>query len=288
MREMLDRTLRGNVQVKTKLSDDLWPIMVDRTEFELVILNLCVNARDAMPDGGVITICAKNAAQLREHELSGDFVVLTVEDTGSGMSSDILARVFEPFFTTKEIGKGSGLGLAQVYGFAQQSGGSVKMDSRVGAGTTATLFLPRSDVAPAAPAPENEGLDNTARRRALRGSILLVEDDDEVAALVSEMLNTLGYRVTRVASARAALGALADDPGIDLTFSDVLMAGPMSGVDLAREIRRRRPEAPILLTTGYAGAALETTGIDNIQVLFKPYQIGALEAALREALGKSE
>jgi PAS domain S-box-containing protein len=287
MRELLDRTLRGDVQVKTKLADDLWPIMVDRTEFELVVLNLCVNARDAMPDGGIITICANNAAELREHELSGDFVVLTVEDTGSGMSSDILARVFEPFFTTKEIGKGSGLGLAQVYGFAQQSGGSVKMDSRVGAGTTATLFLPRSDVAPAAPAPENEGLDNTARRRALRGSILLVEDDDEVAALVSEMLNTLGYRVTRVASARAALGALADDPGIDLTFSDVLMAGPMSGVDLAREIRRRRPEAPILLTTGYAGAALETTGIDNIQVLFKPYQIGALEAALREALGKS-
>ena len=287
MRELLDRTLRGNVQVRTKLADDLWPIMVDRTEFELVLLNLCVNARDAMPDGGIITICANNAAQLREHELSGDFVVLTVEDTGSGMSSDILARVFEPFFTTKEIGKGSGLGLAQVYGFAQQSGGSVKMDSQVGAGTTATLFLPRSEVAPAAPAPESDGLDNTARRRALRGSILLVEDDDEVAALVSEMLNTLGYRVTRVASARAALGALADDPGIDLTFSDVLMAGPMSGVDLAREIRRRRPEAPILLTTGYAGAALETTGIDNIQVLFKPYQIGALEAALREALGKS-
>ena len=144
MRELLDRTLRGDVQVKTKLADDLWPIMVDRTEFELVILNLCVNARDAMPDGGIITICAKNAAELREHELSGDFVVLTVEDTGSGMSSDILARVFEPFFTTKEIGKGSGLGLAQVYGFAQQSGGSVKMDSQVGAGTTATLFLPRS------------------------------------------------------------------------------------------------------------------------------------------------
>jgi CheY-like chemotaxis protein len=288
MLEMLDRTLRGNIQVKTKLADDLWPIKVDRTELELVILNLCVNARDAMPDGGIITICAKNVAQLREHELSGDFVALTVEDTGSGIPPDVLARVFEPFFTTKEIGKGSGLGLPQVYGFAQQSGGSVKIDSKVGVGTTATLFLPRSDVAPAALSPENDGLDSTARRRALRGCILLVEDDDGVAALVAEMLKSLGYRVTRVASARAALGALADDPGIDLVFSDILMPGPMTGVDLAREVRRRRPGAPILLTSGYAGAALKATDVDDIQILFKPYQIGALDAALREALGNSD
>ena len=288
MLDMLDRTLRGNIQVKTKLADDLWPIKVDRTELELVILNLCVNARDAMPDGGIITICAKNVARLREHELSGDFVALTVEDTGSGIPPDVLARVFEPFFTTKEIGKGSGLGLPQVYGFAQQSGGSVKIDSKVGVGTTATLFLPRSDVAPAAPSPENDGLDTTARRRALRGCILLVEDDDGVAALVAEMLKSLGYRVTRVASARAALGALADDPGIDLVFSDILMPGPMTGVDLAREVRRRRPGAPILLTSGYAGAALKANDVDDIQILFKPYQIGALDAALREALGKSD
>jgi PAS domain S-box-containing protein len=288
MLEMMDRTLRGNIQVKTKLADDLWPIKVDRTEFELVILNLCVNARDAMPDGGIITICAKNVARLHEHELSGDFVALTVEDTGSGIPPDVLTRVFEPFFTTKEIGKGSGLGLPQVYGFAQQSGGSVKIDSKVGVGTTATLFLPRSDVAPTAPSPENDGLDSSARRRALRGCILLVEDDDGVAVLVAEMLNSLGYRVTRVASARAALGALADDPGIDLVFSDILMPGPMTGVDLAREVRRRRPGAPILLTSGYAGAALKATDVDDIQILFKPYQIGALDAALREALGKSD
>jgi PAS domain S-box-containing protein len=287
MLEMLDRTLRGNIQVKTKLADDLWPIKVDRTEFELVILNLCVNARDAMPDGGIIAICAKNVAQLREHELSGDFVALTVEDTGSGIPPEVLARVFEPFFTTKEIGKGSGLGLPQVYGFAQQSGGSVKIDSKAGVGTTVTLLLPRSDVAPTAPPPGNVDLDSTARRRALRGCILLVEDDDGVAALVAEMLNSLGYRVTRVASARAALGALADDPGIDLVFSDILMPGPMTGVDLAREVRRLRPGAPILLTSGYAGAALKTTDIDDIQILFKPYQIGALDAALRQALGKS-
>ena len=287
MLEMLDRTLRGNIQVKTKLADDLWPIKVDRTEFELVILNLCVNARDAMPDGGIIAICAKNVAQLREHELSGDFVALTVEDTGSGIPPEVLARVFEPFFTTKEIGKGSGLGLPQVYGFAQQSGGSVKIDSKAGVGTTVTLLLPRSDVAPTAPPPGNVDLDSTARRRALRGCILLVEDDDGVAALVAEMLNSLGYRVTRVASARAALGALADDPGIDLVFSDILMPGPMTGVDLAREVRRRRPGAPILLTSGYAGAALKATDIDDIQILFKPYQIGALDAALRQALGKS-
>jgi CheY-like chemotaxis protein len=287
MRELLDRTLRGDVQVKTRLAADLWPIKVDRTEFELVILNLCVNARDAMPHGGIITISATNAARLQQHELSGDFVMLTVEDTGCGMSPDILARVFEPFFTTKDIGKGSGLGLPQVYGFAQQSGGSVKIDSKVDSGTTVTLLLPRSDAAPAAPTPENERLDSTARRRALLGSVLLVEDDDGVASLVSEMLNSLGYRVTRVASARAALGALADEPEIDLVFTDVLMPGSMSGLDLAREIRRRHPGAPVLLTTGYAGAALKAADIDNIQVLCKPYQIGTLEAALREALGRT-
>jgi PAS domain S-box-containing protein len=284
MRELLDRTLRGDVQVKTRLADDLWPIKVDRTEFELVILNLCVNSRDAMPTGGVITISARNVA-LRDTELSGEFVLLTVEDTGAGMSAEVLSRVFEPFFTTKEIGKGSGLGLPQVYGFAQQSGGSVKIDSAVGAGTTVKLYLPRSDVSPV-PAPASTDLETTARRRALLGSILLVEDDDEVAALVTEMLNNLGYRVTRVAGAQAALGALADDREVDLVFADVMMPGSMNGVELAREVRRRRPDAPILLTTGYAGAALQAAGLDRFQVLHKPYEIESLEEALRAALSK--
>jgi CheY-like chemotaxis protein len=286
MRELLDRTLRGDVHVKTELAEDLWPIKVDPAELELVVLNLCVNARDAMPAGGVITIGANNAPQMSDHELSGDFVLLTVTDTGLGMSAEVLARIFEPFFTTKEIGKGSGLGLPQVYGFAQQSGGAVKVESVAGAGTKVTLILPRSEAAPAMSAPALLDLDNSARRRALAGSILLVEDDDEVATLVTEMLRELGYRVTRAASAQAALGALADDREIDLVFSDVMMPGSMSGVDLAREVRRRNPGCPVLLTTGYAGAALKSASTENIEVLFKPYEIAALDAALRAARSK--
>jgi CheY-like chemotaxis protein len=286
MRELLDRTLRGDVQVRTEIADSLWPVRADSAELELVLLNLCVNARDAMPQGGVITIGARNAAQVKEYGLSGDFVALTVTDTGTGMSAEVLARIFEPFFTTKEVGKGSGLGLPQVYGFAQQSGGSVKVDSAVGAGTTVTLLLPRSDTAPAGPGSGQLDLDSSVRRRALAGSILLVEDDDEVATLVTEMLRELGFRVTGVASAQAALGALADDSGIDLVFSDVMMPGAMGGVDLAREVRRRQPRTAVLLTTGYAGSALRDANSENIETLFKPYEIAALDAALRAALSR--
>jgi len=287
MRELLDRTLRGDVQVTTELAEDLWPIKADPAELELVILNLCVNARDAMPRGGSIVIGARNGGQVKEPDLSGDFVILSVADNGTGMSKEILARIFEPFFTTKEIGKGSGLGLPQVYGFAKESGGTVKVDSAVGNGTTVTLFLPRSAVLPNRSKTATDDLDSSARRRVLAGSILLVEDDDEVAALVADMLRELGYFVTRVASAQAALGALADNRPVDLVFSDVMMPGLMNGVDLAREIRRRRPSIAILLTTGYAGAALEHADVEKVNLLFKPYEISTLDAALRRALRKA-
>lgn len=284
MRELLDRTLRGDVHVKTIFDDDLWFIKVDPGELELVILNLCVNARDAMPEGGVISIAANNAAPIREGTLSRNFVRVTVADTGTGMSADVLSHIFEPFFTTKELGKGSGLGLPQVYGFAKQSGGSVAVDTAMGRGTTVTLLLPRSDDPPARMAPNLSDRDTTALRRALLGSILVVEDNDDVAILVTEMLRELGYRVTRAASAQAALGALADDSDVDIVFSDVMMPGSMNGIDLAREIRRRRPGFPVLLTTGFAGAALSDVEAENIQLLCKPYDIAALDAALRTAL----
>jgi CheY-like chemotaxis protein len=202
------------------------------------------------------------------------------------MSDDVLAHIFEPFFTTKEVGKGSGLGLPQVYGFAQQSGGAVKVDTTLGRGTKISLLLPRTELPASQLAPTPEP-DSTARRRALRGSVLLVEDDDEVASLVAEMLGELGYRVTRAASAQAALGALADDRALDLVFSDVLMPGTMNGMDLAREIRRRRPHMPVLLTSGYSGAAFKEAAAENINVLRKPYEIHALDAALRAALANS-
>ena len=204
MREMLDRSLRGDVQVELDFAPDLWPVQVDPAELEFVILNLCVNARDAMPSGGVITITARNQAQVRQLNLNGDFVALSVIDPGTGMSPEVLAHVFEPFYTTKEIGKGSGLGLPQVHGFAQQSRGGVKIDTAVGRGTTVTLLLPRTEKAPTNVAPAMD-LDSSQRRRALMGSILLVEDDNEVEALVTEMLRELGYRITRAASAQAAL-----------------------------------------------------------------------------------
>jgi PAS domain S-box-containing protein len=283
MRDMLDRTLRGDVLVKTHFANDLWPIKVDPAELELVILNLCVNARDAMPNGGTITISANNAESIQHGDLAGDFVSLCVEDCGTGMSDGVLAHIFEPFFTTKEVGKGSGLGLPQVYGFAQQSGGAVKVDTILGRGTKITLLLPRTALPASRPAATPEP-DSTARRHALRGSVLLVEDDDEVASLVGEMLAELGYRVTRAASAQGALGALADDRAVDLVFSDVLMPGAMNGMDLAREIRRRRPHMPILLTSGYSGAAFKEAAAESINVLRKPYEIHALDSALRAAL----
>jgi signal transduction histidine kinase len=205
MRDLLDRTLRGDVQVMTELADALWPIKVDRAELELVMLNLCVNARDAMPSGGVITIRAWNAPAVRDGELSGDFVVVTVEDTGTGMSAEVLTHIFEPFFTTKGIGEGSGLGLPQVYGFVQQSGGAVRVASTVGRGTAVTLFLPRTDESPTHSRSGATDLAGGARRPAVVGSVLLVEDDDEVATLVTEMLLELGYGVTRAASAESAL-----------------------------------------------------------------------------------
>jgi PAS domain S-box-containing protein len=284
MRDLLDRTLRGDVQVITELADALWPIKVDRAELELVILNLCVNARDAMPNGGLITIRAHNAATVRDGDLSGDFVVVTVEDTGTGMSAEVLTHIFEPFFTTKEIGEGSGLGLPQVYGFVQQSGGAVRVASTVGRGTTVTLFLPRTDESPTHSKSGATDIAGGARRPTFVGSILLVEDDDEVATLVTEMLQELGYRVTRAASAESALGALANGRHVDLVLSDIMMPGAMNGLGLVRELKARRPGLPVLLTSGYAGAVIDSAQDENIGVLRKPYDINELDTALREAV----
>jgi PAS domain S-box-containing protein len=282
MRDLLDRSLRGDVHVATDFAPDLWSVLVDPAELELVLLNLCVNARDAMPDGGTIAISAYNAPALRHDQLEGDFVVLSVEDNGCGMTEDVKARVFEPFYTTKEVGKGSGLGLPQVQGFAAQSNGAVIIDSAVGHGTTVTLLLPRTDQAPVK-ATTSVTLEQPGRIPA-SGAVLLVEDDDEVASLVTEMLRDIGCQVTRTSSADAALGALANDRKVDLLFSDIMMPGAMNGVDLAREVRRRRPDLPILLTSGYAEAALREAGGEGYEVLHKPYAIEDLQRAIRHML----
>ncbi len=285
MRELLDRSLRGDVDVSLELAADLWPVEIDPGELELALLNLAVNARDAMPSGGTILLRATNASGPAEDGLQGDFVRLEVIDNGTGMPPEVQARVFEPFFTTKEVGKGSGLGLAQVYGFARQSGGTVRIDSEVGRGTTVALLLPRAAHIPAAPDPKpasDEAGPERPRRPA--GHVLLVEDDDEVAALVEQLLGELGFGVTRAASAAAALGALANGRAIDLVFSDIMMPGGMNGVGLADEVRRRRPGLPVLLTSGHADAARQDADAAGVVVLPKPYGLTDLAIAIRGAL----
>ncbi len=279
MRAMLDGSLGGQINIEMKFGADLWPVEVDAGEMELAILNLCVNARDAMPDGGVITITADNVAA--GGGAQADFVKLSVADIGGGMPPEVLARVFEPFFTTKDVSKGSGLGLPQVYGFAQQSGGKIEIDSEVGTGTIVTLLLPRS-LRP--PARAGAAADNTrapvgqadARQR---GHVLLVEDDREVSALTRELLSSLGFSVTHVSSAEAALGALANARNIQLVLSDVMMPGGVNGLQLAREIRRRNPELRVLLTTGYVEAVADMKE-GEFDVLAKPFTLEALADVL--------
>ncbi|UFW48558.1 MULTISPECIES: ATP-binding protein [Bradyrhizobium] len=280
MRELLDRSLRGDVHVKFEFPATLWPVEVDPGELELVVLNLAVNARDAMPAGGTIIVRAENVPDLTENELAGDYVRLSVIDTGTGMTEEVRTKVFEPFFTTKDVGKGSGLGLAQVYGFATQSGGTVRIDSELGSGTTISLYLPKSGHAPSHDQRRLVEFHKPNGRLRDEGRILLVEDDDEVATLVSEMLDDLGYEVTRAASAAAALGALADGRPVDIVFSDVMMPGGMNGVELAREIQKRRSDIPILLTSGYSGAAIHEAKETGVNILSKPYRIEELAVAL--------
>ncbi len=285
MRELLDRSLRGDVHVDLEFDDGLWPVEVDPGELELVVLNLAFNARDAMPKGGEIVISAHNIEDWREGDIIGDFVRVEVRDTGTGMSESVRARVFEPFFTTKEIGKGSGLGLAQAYGFARQSGGSVRIESKLGAGTSVILMLPRSTKAVSEAT--RPALDTGPVRLPGRfsGCVLLVEDDDEVASLVTEMLRQIGFDVTRAASAAGGLGALANGRKIDIVFSDIMMPGEMNGVDLAREILNRRPDLPVLLTSGFAEASRRAVEDVGVHVLPKPYRLEDLECAIRETMG---
>lgn len=278
MRDLLTRSLRGDVEIRMELMPGLWPVEVDPGEFELAMLNLCVNARDAMAAGGSIRITAMNVAETGEDGPAGDFVRLSVQDAGCGMPPEVLSRVFEPFFTTKDIGKGSGLGLPQVYGFAQQSGGRISIDSQVGMGTVVTLLLPRSSQQPvASPDPSRASAAPSGGPR--RGQVLLVEDDTEVAALTREMLSALGFTVLHAATPVAALGALANGRPVDVVLSDIMMPGGMSGLELAREIRRRQPKLPIVLTTGYSEA---TAGMESeeFELLLKPYSLEGLYKAL--------
>ncbi|MGA0605400.1 PAS domain S-box protein [Phenylobacterium sp. VNQ135] len=278
LRALIATSLPSSVGLQLDLPDDLWPVKVDPSELELSLLNLAVNARDAMPGGGMLTLQARNVTLDKPGEgLKGDFVAVRVEDTGVGIPPDILPRIFDPFFTTKEVNKGTGLGLSQVYGFAEQSGGGLDVESELGQGATFILYLPRSG----APAEAIEGQE--ADVVAASALILVVEDNPEVAEVAAAMLEQLGHSVVVVGSADAALAALANEEKPDLVFSDIVMAGEMDGLGLARRIREIAPDTPVLLATGYSKAAEGIGG--EFPILRKPYKMAELNRAIGALLG---
>jgi PAS domain S-box-containing protein len=281
VREMLAPSLHGNIRFVASIEDGLWPVEVDLGEFELALLNIAVNARDAMSDGGTLTLEARNLVLGRGSaagSLEGDFVALKVVDTGCGIPPETLTRVFEPFFTTKPVGKGTGLGLSQVHGFANQSGGAVTVTSEEGKGTAVTIYLPRSRGALPA---EADGSAAPVPGKA-QGTLLVVEDSREVAAVTAAMVEQLGYRVVRAENAEEALRHLQQGVPIDLMFSDIVMPGTMNGIALASACRERFPDLPVLLTTGFTDAA---QGADErFDILRKPFELSALERAIEAAL----
>jgi len=279
MDDLLSRSLGVNVRVAIDVPDDVHTVLADPNALQLAILNLAVNARDAMNDGGVVRITACNGAP---NDADATCVSILVSDSGAGMTPEVVERIFEPFFTTKDIGKGSGLGLAQVHGFAEQSGGRVSVDSRPGAGTTFTLVLPRGGaVTPAQHAPPRVRERDAAT--GARGAALLVEDDEAVAALTIEMLEHLGWRVTRVASAEAALAALREEVSVDLVFSDVMMPGGKNGIELARELKAKNAALPVVLASGYAESVRRDAEAAGLTLLSKPFNIEALADAVDRA-----
>jgi len=279
-RDLLVSSVGGAVDLEIDIDPEIWKVDTDVGELELALVNIAVNARDAMPNGGTLSISVRNM-HMDGRDLSnlkGDFVALSVRDTGSGIPPDVLSKVFEPFFTTKEVGKGTGLGLSQVYGFARQSGGDVQILSEEGAGTTVALYLPRAhgEVSEIAQEKPMEG--------ALNGdaTILVVEDNVAVGEVSMMLLEQLGYVVKHVERPADALDLLSRDNDIDLVFSDIVMPGDMDGLTLAREIHDRYPDLPVMLATGYSSAA-ERVG-SEFPIIRKPYDYNTLGFAVKAAL----
>ncbi len=282
---MLQSSLRGDIMVEVVVASNIWHTKVDISEFELALLNLAVNARDAMTAGGRLTLAARNASFVEPNTLglSGDFVAVSVQDTGIGIPADLLNRVFEPFFTTKDVGKGTGLGLSQVYGFAQQAGGLAVVVSEVGRGTTVTLYLPRSQEPSE---PENVDLAVQPRLRE-HVHVLLVEDNPQVAEVTSALLEELGYTVTLAPDAAAGTKVLQNpQQRIDIVLTDIVMPGGASGLDLARAVRQQYGEdLPVILATGYSDKA-QTAADEGFPILRKPFDGATLHGAITEAIQK--
>ncbi|HRZ52973.1 MAG TPA: ATP-binding protein, partial [Candidatus Contendobacter sp.] len=288
--ELLARTLGANIELETAADPAVWNIRVDPGQLTNAVLNLAINARDAMPGGGCLRIEAGNVTLDAAHAarypdvVAGDYVRLTVADTGTGMTPEVIERAFEPFFTTKELGAGTGLGLSMVYGFVKQSGGHVRIRSQVGAGTTVELYLPRHT---------SRGRETLAAAQAaldesrLRGRerVLLVEDDPDIRDFVARTLTGFGYRVREAATGREALALLAPDAPVDLLLSDMTMPGGISGYDLVLEARRQQPELRVLLMSGFTDMAGQLPA--DCALLEKPFQKLDLARAVRLTLDRA-
>ncbi len=303
LRDLLQRTsdlvLSGFTEaysIHLHVPEDVWPILVDPFELEQAIVNLCLNARDAMEPGGSITIVSENrtfdqeAARIFSDCLPGEFVAVTVTDAGRGISRQVLGKVFDPFFTTKELGKGTGLGLSTVYGFVKQSGGRMAIYSEEDFGTSVTMYFPRASD------PEEQGWSDEPRTSHARrgdgnkGRILIVEDHPQVRTQAERVIQRLGYETQTAHDGRAALALIEAGHSFDLVFTDVIMPNGMNGKELADAIKQHAPEARFLFTSGYPSTAFDQLGIEEMRETFllrKPYQIPELEIAIERAIGPS-
>jgi CheY-like chemotaxis protein len=292
---LVRRAVGETVQVELELDPTLPLCRTDTAQLEAAILNLAINARDAMAAaGGGSLVIATRSANLTTADLAsnadalpGTFIAIAVADTGPGMAPEVLKQAFDPFFTTKGVGEGSGLGLSQVYGFARQSGGHVTIDSEPGAGTRVTLYLPVAADAVAAPATGPMGAIATSVVALTPTTVLVVEDDEDVREVTRASLHAIGCRVLAATDGHEALAIVERGEAIDLLFSDVVMPGGMSGIELAREARRQRPGLKVLLTSGYSAAALERHAAEGeFAVLAKPYRQADLVARVQAALAR--
>ena len=292
MTDMLRRTLGEMIEIETRNTPQLWRTEVDPSQSENAVLNLAINARDAMADGGKLVIETANITFTEALDgmatgvEPGEYVMLAVTDSGVGMAPHVQEHVFEPFFTTKEVGQGSGLGLSMVYGFAKQSGGCVSIDSEVGRGTTVKLFLPRT--MNAAPRISREAVSREPRARG--ETVLLVEDEAGVRTLAATLLGGLGYAVVEASDGDSALAALANGAAIDLLLTDVVLPGAMSGPQIAEEARRRNPDIKVLFMSGYPDKTPHHQDLseNNVELLAKPFSKSEMARKVRTALDQQQ
>ncbi|WP_083925608.1 hybrid sensor histidine kinase/response regulator [Sphingomonas sp. Mn802worker] len=293
MIDIIDRTLGPEIELSVETPRELWPVLVDAPQLENALLNLCINARDAMPDGGRLSITTENVAIAAASPelpdlMPGDYVVLRVTDTGTGMSDDVIERVFDPFFTTKPIGEGTGLGLSMIHGFVHQSGGQVQVRSRIGHGTTMSLFLPRlvgavpAHATSTAPSSQDEEPSRNSRGR----TILLVEDETAITDLVCDVLVEAGYRVLTASNGSKGIAILRTDMAIDLLITDVGLPGGLNGRQVADAGRAVRPSLAVLFVTGYAANAAVGAGQleGGMAVLTKPFDLAELKRRVADML----